>query len=176
MTDRVDIRPYGSDDLWLLERLLADPAQTAFVGGPESPEALRHRHARYLGSDPAQGGLFTVLVDGISPAGWPGYWERVWRDRDIWECGWNVLPEFQRRGVATAAMRLMIADARTKDPHRPLHAFPSVENAASNALCRRLGLRLLGEEEFEYPKGRSMRSNDWCLEAPARGGAGATPG
>jgi RimJ/RimL family protein N-acetyltransferase len=47
-----------------------------------------------------------------------------------------------------------------------MYAFPSVENVASNALCRKLGFTLLGDAEFEYPAGSgiSMRCNDWRLD------------
>ena len=50
-----------------------------------------------------------------------------------------------------------------------MHAFPNVENAPSNAICRKLGFTLLGAQEFEYPKdsGEFMRCNDWVLEALA---------
>jgi RimJ/RimL family protein N-acetyltransferase len=49
-------------------------------------------------------------------------------------------------------------------PHRFLHAFPSVGNAPSNAICRKLGFTLLEECEFEYPPGTFMQCNDWCLD------------
>jgi hypothetical protein len=42
--------------------------------------------------------------------------------------------------------------------------FPSVVNAPSNAICRKLGFTLLGEHEFEYPKGNFMQCNDWRLD------------
>ena len=49
-----------------------------------------------------------------------------------------------------------------------IHAYPSIDNAASNALCRRLGFELLGQERFEYPKGHWMTCNDWSLDLRAR--------
>jgi RimJ/RimL family protein N-acetyltransferase len=57
------------------------------------------------------------------------------------------------------------AARRPGAPHH-LHAFPSVGNASSNALCRRLGFTLLGACDFEYPAGSGtlMRSNDWRLD------------
>ena len=35
--------------------------------------------------------------------------------------------------------------------HRYFHAFPSVDNAPSNAICRKLGFELLGACDFEFP-------------------------
>jgi RimJ/RimL family protein N-acetyltransferase len=79
----------------------------------------------------------------------------------VYESGWNVLPEFQGQGVATAAVRAVLAAARADGRHRWLHAFPSVANAGSNAVCSKTGFALLGETDFEYPPGRFIRSNDW---------------
>jgi RimJ/RimL family protein N-acetyltransferase len=47
-----------------------------------------------------------------------------------------------------------------------MRAFPSVDNGASNAICRKLGFELLGELEFEYPPGhgRVMLTNDWRFD------------
>jgi RimJ/RimL family protein N-acetyltransferase len=53
--------------------------------------------------------------------------------------------------------------ARVTRRQPALHAFPSVHNAPSNAICRKLGFELLGEVEFEYPKGHWAMSNDWRL-------------
>ena len=161
----VALRPWAAGDLWLLERLLGDPEMTRHLGGPESKEAIRARHERFLVADPESHGLFAVTAGPAAEAvGWVGYWESEWRGELVWECGWNVLPEAQGRGVATAAAALMIADARRRGHHRHLHAIQAVGNAASNALCRRLGFELLGEVEVDYPTGVVMRSNDWCLD------------
>ncbi|MFU8891302.1 MAG: GNAT family N-acetyltransferase [Anaerosomatales bacterium] len=161
----VSIRPYGPDDLPLLERLLGDPAMTVHLGGPESPEALTARHQRYLALDRASGAVFTVLVGPERvAAGWVGYWESEWPGEKVWECGWHVLTEHQGRGVATKATALVLDEVRARSTYRYVHAFPSVDNAAFNALCRRLGFELLGEEDVEYPRGSMMRSNNWRLD------------
>ena len=59
---------------------------------------------------------------------------------------------------------LAIDRARADDRYGCLHAFPNVENEASNAMCRKLGFELIEECDFEYPKGSPMRCNDWRLE------------
>ena len=164
----VALRSWAADDLRLLQRLLGDPEMTRHLGGPESPEASRARHERYLVADPEKHGLFAVTSGpGAEAVGWVGYWESEWRGELVWECGWNVLPEAQGRGVATAAAALVIVDARRRGRHRHLHAIQSVDNAASNALCRRLGFELLGEIEVDYPTGVVMRSRDWRLDLGA---------
>jgi RimJ/RimL family protein N-acetyltransferase len=54
--------------------------------------------------------------------------------------------------------------ARAERALRSVHAYPSVDNAPSNAICRKVGFELLGEYEFEYPKGHVMSCNDWRFE------------
>ena len=48
-----------------------------------------------------------------------------------------------------------------------MHAFPTPDNGPSNAVCRKLGFTLLGEVEFEFPKGHFGKSNDWVYELSA---------
>ena len=163
--DQIALRAWSEGDLGLLKRLLGDPALMKDLGGPEMPDAILSRHERYLGSDPTRTGLFAVVLGPERTAvGWVGYWESTWAGEDVWECGWHVLLEYQGRGVATAATALAIAELRKQSIHRYLHAFPSVENAASNALCATLGFMLLGEVEVEYPVGQMMHSNNWRLD------------
>ena len=106
------------------------------------------------------------IVEAASGAavGSVGYWDKDWRDEHVYEVGWMVLPEFQGRGIAIAATELAIELAREDGKHPTMHAFPNVENAASNTICRKLGFTLLGAEEFEYPKGHFMLCNDWQLD------------
>ena len=98
------------------------------------------------------------------PAGWVGYWERTWRDEQVYEIGWSVLPAFQRRGMAGEATNLAVAAARSDRKHRFIYAFPAVANAPSNAICRKAGFTLVEEREFEYPPGTLMQCNVWGLD------------
>ena len=81
-----------------------------------------------------------------------------------------MLPEFQGRGIAGRQPSRRSTQFAPKGKHRYLHAFPSVENAPSNAICRKLGFELLEECDFEFPPGHHMRCNDWRLDL--YGGAG----
>ena len=162
----VRLEPWGEGDLPLLRKILGDPAMTEHLGGPESEEKLVERQARYVHVREAGTGAMFKIVDEATgePAGSVGYWEKDWGGGTVYETGWSVLPEFQGRGIAVAGTRLVIDAARDERRHRYLHAFPSVENAPSNAICRKLGFELMGEYDFEYPKGHWMRCNDWRLE------------
>ena len=163
----VALRPWAADDLRLLQRLLGDPEMTRHLGGPESQAAIRARHERYLVADPEKHGLFAVTSAG----GRGGRLGRLLGVGVARRAGVGVRLEraagAQGRGVATAAAALVIIDARRRGRHRPLHAIQSVDNAASNALCRRLGFELLGEVEVDYPTGVVMRSHDWRLDLGA---------
>jgi len=158
-TDRpiVRIERWGEGDGALLEKLLRNPQMTTHIGGPETAEKLAERQAGYQVPGSRQ---YKILVDG-EDAGWVGYWEREWRGERVYEMGWSVVPRFQGRGVASTATRQLIDIARAERTLRYVHAYPSIENSPSNAICRRLGFELMGDYEFEYPKGHFMRCNDW---------------
>jgi RimJ/RimL family protein N-acetyltransferase len=161
----VNIQPWSDGDLPLLARLLGDMAMTAHLGGPESSAKIRERHERYCrntesGKDPQ----FVIVVGRERvAAGWVGYWEKEWRGQYVWETGWSVLPNFQGQGVATRATTALVERARAERKHRFIHAFPSVDNGPSNAICRKVGFILQEVVEFEYPPGHFMRCNDWRL-------------
>jgi RimJ/RimL family protein N-acetyltransferase len=150
------IERWSAEDLALLQRLNGDPAMMAHVGGPESDEKIADRHERYV-ADPQQ---FRIMRDGVA-VGWVGYWEREWLGAQVYEIGWSALPEHQGRGLAGSATAAALEHAREHGHLEQLHAFPSVDNVASNALCRSVGFELLGPVDFEYPPGRQMRCNDW---------------
>ncbi|NGO10346.1 GNAT family N-acetyltransferase [Streptomyces sp. HC44] len=159
---QVKLEPWAEGDFWLLQRVNS-PEMTAHLGGPETEEKLVSRHQRYVGLE--RGRMYRVtLADTGDTVGSIGYWERVWRDREVWETGWGVLPEFQGRGLAAKAARAVIEAARAAGEHQYLHAFPSVDHSASNAVCRKAGFELLGAVEFEYPKGHWIMSNDWRVD------------
>jgi RimJ/RimL family protein N-acetyltransferase len=161
----VDVRLRAwSESAFDVLRRANTPEMMTYLGGPESEEKLADRQRRYLALDePGAGQMLVVLADG-EPAGVIGYWEHEREGNACYEAGWSVLPEFQGQGIAAAALRLVIADARRTPRHPTLHAFPSIHNGASNALCRKVGMILAGECDFEYPKGNPIRCNDWYLE------------
>jgi RimJ/RimL family protein N-acetyltransferase len=164
----VRIEPWGADDLWLEQKLMGDPAMTTYLGGPESDEKIAARHARFLELPVSgKGQMFKIIDVATGEAiGGVGYWEREQSGETVYEMGWGVLLPFQGRGVARQATRQAIAAARSEGKHRYLYAFPSVENAPSNGICRTLGFTLVEEFEYEYPPGTGtlMRCNDWRLD------------
>lgn len=136
----------------------------AHLGGPETPEQILRRHQRYIRLDEAGVDQMFKIIWDSEDVGSVGYWKKNWRDQLVYEMGWLVLPAFQGQGIGTQAAEAVIEHARREPRFRFMHAFPSVTNAASNAICRKLGFTLVEECQFEYPPGRSMTVNDWRLD------------
>ena len=90
---------------------------TEHLGGPESPDKLRERQGRYERLE--SGDCMFKIVDVVSGVGVGsvGFWTKEWRDEQVYEVGWMVVPEFQGRGVAVAATGQAIELAkRTSEP------------------------------------------------------------
>jgi RimJ/RimL family protein N-acetyltransferase len=159
----IRLEPWSPGNLELLQRLLGDPVMMEHLGGPETPEKIAERQTRYE-EDPRQ--LRIVDVASGEGVGWVGYWDRDWRDMEVYETGWSVVPEFQGRGIASAATRGALDHARKAGERRYVHAFPAADNGPSNAICRKVGFELLEALDFEYPanSGTTMRCNDWRFD------------
>ena len=137
------------------------PEMTKHVGGPETAQAILDRQQRYLH---LTAGEVLIIRLGSEAIGSIGYWEREWDGEAVYETGYAIFPEFGGHGYASAALGLVAQRAAARGTRRWLHAFPHVDHAASNAVCRKAGFELLGEVPFEYPKGTWLPSNDWRLD------------
>jgi RimJ/RimL family protein N-acetyltransferase len=154
----VELQPYGDADLTLTEALEGDPEVMRHLGGPSTSAEIENAHRRRL-ADPW---WFKIVPDPGGPAaGTIGIWETRHGDETIHETGWMILPAFQGRGLASEALALLLDRAAAEPRFTSVHAFPGVDNAPSNALCRRFGFRLLGEESFEF-RGSPLHCNHWA--------------
>jgi RimJ/RimL family protein N-acetyltransferase len=162
----IRIEPWAAGDLPLLKQTMGAPELTVYLGGPENDEKLAERQVKYERlADSGEGRMFKIVDPETGESiGSVGYWDKEWLGESVYEIGWFVIKRAQGRGIATIATRLAIARARGEGKHRFIHAFPSVENPPSNAICRKLGFTLMGEHEFEFPKGHFMHCNDWRLD------------
>ena len=159
---RIELRRWSDDDLAVLRRANT-PAMTTHLGGPESDAQVRERHARYLRlNDSGAACMMRIDVDG-TPAGSIGYWETEHEGVPAFEAGWEVEPEWQGRGVAKEALRrltrLVAADGR----RGLLVAYPGVDNAGSNALCRAAGFAHHGSGTIPW-RGGELTFNTWVLD------------
>ncbi|MCQ8279035.1 GNAT family N-acetyltransferase [Acetobacteraceae bacterium KSS8] len=150
-TERLILRPPERGDLDGWAAFSADPAAMRFLGGPIGrPEAWRSL-TMSAGCWALQGfGMFSVLlretgdwigrVGPIDHVGWPAP-----------EIGYGVLPAYQGRGYAREAVIAAAAFA-----FDTLH-WPSIahvidpENAASIAVARSVGSRLIGPTTLPPP-------------------------
>ncbi len=160
---RMELLAYTDADFALTEALESDPDVMRELGGPTDPAKLPGVHRRRLG-DPW---WFKIALGPDGPGvGTIGVWEREHGGERLHETGWMVLPAHQGRGIASAALRLLLDRVRPEPAIPSVHAFPPVTNAPSNALCRKFGFTLLDEIDFVY-SGRTLRCNHWALDTPA---------
>jgi RimJ/RimL family protein N-acetyltransferase len=154
----IELQTYTDADFPLIEALETDPEAMRHLGGPIDRERLAKVHRTRL-EEP----FWFKVTDGGESVGTIGIWETKHGEETIHEAGWMVLPAHQGRGIATAALAQLIERARAEPTIERVHAFPPVDNAPSNALCRKFGFVLLGEEDFVYA-GRTLHCNDWALD------------
>jgi RimJ/RimL family protein N-acetyltransferase len=161
----VDLEPVTEADEWLTVALETDPAVMEELGGAWTAAEARATHARRLRTVRDMGSWWFKIVrraDG-APVGSLVLWDSDWEGEPASEAGWMVLRNEQRKGYASAGVRLLLervaaAGARWGD----IHASPGAENGPSNAICRKLGFELIGDGEVDYG-GRKLRVNHWVL-------------
>ena len=164
----MELAPYTDDDLWLTRALETDPRVMAELGGPWPDEAIPRIHERRLESIAGGTWWFTLVPEaGGRPVGMLGIFGSEHRGHAISEAGWSVLPEHQSKGYASAGLALLLERAHADGRWGAIHAFPGATNAASNALCRKFGFELVGQETVDYG-GRALRCNHWVLAATER--------
>jgi RimJ/RimL family protein N-acetyltransferase len=143
-----------------------DPEMMANLGGPQSPDDMVRKAARDAAEAEADHAwILMILPDDSDPtavAGTVALWSDTQHAEPFSEIGWMVLPEFQGRGVAKGAVQQVIDRARVDGRWGDVHAFPSIENGPSNAICRSTGFVLLGTQETEFG-GQTFRTNHWVV-------------
>ena len=149
-TEHLILRRWRADDVAPNTAMLSDPDSTRFItsdGEPVVEEFIGWRNAAIMAGHWALPGFGLFVVEDKSsgkfagrvgpwmPRGWPGF-----------EVGWGIAPEFRGRGYAVEAARASIDWAfATFDIDEIIHCIDQ-ENAASQAVARRLGAQ----------KGRAM--------------------
>jgi RimJ/RimL family protein N-acetyltransferase len=162
----MELRDITMDDLPMYERSLTDPDMMAHLGGPLLKEGLSEKLRGIV--DEVEAGTvwyYVIVPDGEAGAGAGTVcvWEHDWNGERINEIGWMVLPEFQGRGLATEAVRSVLRKARSEGRWDVIHAFPSVTNAPSNAICGKTGFSKSGEVDI-HSWGGHLRCNDWRID------------
>ncbi len=157
-------------DVGAYVRMRCDPVMTAELGGPLPREGIEEKVARDVQAAAAGGAWIKMIVCGEAEAvaGSVALWSH---DEDggepIAEIGWMVLPEFQGRGLAKRAVRMLLEAARDDGRWGLVHAFPATTNGPSNGICRSLGFTFTGARDTTFA-GRVLRTNHWVIN-PAIG-------
>ncbi|MEV4441135.1 GNAT family N-acetyltransferase [Streptomyces sp. NPDC049577] len=163
----MQLRDVSPDDADAYVRMRCDPVMMAGLGGPLPREGMAdkvRRDAEQAAADLAW--IKMIVPDPAVPgvvAGTVTLWSHEIDDGSISEIGWMVLPEFQGRGLAKRAVRVLLAQAREQDRWGLVHAFPATDNAASNGICRSVGFRFLSETEVTFA-GRVLGTNHWVID------------
>lgn len=162
----MELRQTTSDDAWLTVALETDERAMARLGGPNTVDQARAAHERKVaGAERGEYWSFVIVPEPDSPGvGTIGLWPSTWADEAISETGWMVLPDHQGRGYASAALGLLLERARADGRWGDIHAFPGVDNAPSNALCRKFGFDEIETVDVDYRE-RILRCNHWVLRA-----------
>jgi len=144
-TARLRLRPRTLDDLDAIVAMDTDPEVRRYLGGPLDPVAHR-----------------TEVRGNIADGTMPDYlrWAIEWKDRPgfLGQCGirpchlpgtteltWRLVRTAWRQGVASEAAATMLAHARAERGVGPVVAFIHPDNAGSQGVARKLGLRPAGE-------------------------------
>jgi RimJ/RimL family protein N-acetyltransferase len=157
---RMRLRGVTRADVDAYTAMRCDPAMMAELGGPQSPDRMPGLVERDVAAMAAgERWIYMILADDDQVAGTVA----LYRHNGVSEIGWMVLPPFQGRGLAKSAAREVLIRAAATDQWGEVHAWTSAANAASNAVCRSLGLRHVGEEKITFG-GKCFLTKHWMSE------------
>jgi RimJ/RimL family protein N-acetyltransferase len=160
------LRPLNLDDLTVYQRVYTDPAMWLELGGVPEQDLPAKLERDVASVEADRHWVLVIVTDDGEEAGTVALWDHEWEGETIDEIGWMVLPEFQGRGLAGAAVAEALRRADQAGRWRVLHAFPAPTNGPSNALRRKHGFELRGKINYTY-RGRSLRVNHWVRDAVA---------
>ncbi len=133
------------------------------LGGAQTEEQIQQAHAKILQAISHGGWCFKIVPELDGPvAGTVLIWKSTWRNEAIHEMGWMILPEFQGHGIASRAVQSLLSRASDQSAFRAVHAFPAVDNLASNRICERCGFSNIEQCHFEY-SGNELLCNHWQI-------------
>jgi RimJ/RimL family protein N-acetyltransferase len=151
-TARLILRPWRGDDIAPNTAMLSDPDTARFITPDRKPvtgELNGWRNAAIMAGhwvlhgfgmfvvEEKSSGQFTGRVGPWFPPTWPGF-----------EVGWGIAKEFRGKGYALEASRAAIDWVFASfEIDQVIHSIDP-ENAASQAVARRLGAEIQGQAEL----------------------------
>ncbi|MEV8374180.1 GNAT family N-acetyltransferase [Kribbella sp. NPDC056861] len=133
----VSLRAITPDDLPTLFENQYDPASAAMAGTPSREEADFYDRRTKVEANPAND-TRAIMVDGEMAGDVVS-----WTDDSGRHIGYRIAQRFWGRGIATAALRLML----TEITDRPIQADLLQTNVGSRRVLEKNGFRLLGPDE-----------------------------
>jgi RimJ/RimL family protein N-acetyltransferase len=148
-TERIDIRPWHHDEADRLFDLLRRIEVVKWLGRTPKPMTQREeavvrieQWAAALAADPPSGAWAAVERSTGIPAGTVLLKPLPDGDGEV-EIGWHFHPDSWGKGLASESARALLARGFA-DGLDEVWAVTHLDNDASVAVCRRVGMRLLG--------------------------------
>jgi RimJ/RimL family protein N-acetyltransferase len=160
------LRNVTVDDLNLYIGMLCDPVVMAELGGPLPAATVREKLERDAASADADEAWVLAIVPDETAGRAVGVifvWDSTIEQTPIVEMGWGLLKEFHGRGYGSEAVHLTLLRAKAENRWGVIHAFPGVDNPASNAVCRKNGFDPIGLIDRTY-NGHIIHTNIWCVD------------
>lgn len=145
LTERLRLVPVGPQNADILWNLLQQPHLREYQDLPDVDLAQFRRTvaARPRRLHAGSWGRFEWLIylEGVrEPVGWASL-RIMERATTTGEVGYSVVREYRGRGIATEALRALVAEALEKLDMRRVRAYCVPENAASRAVLRNAGFQ-----------------------------------
>jgi RimJ/RimL family protein N-acetyltransferase len=159
---RFELREVLPSDEALFLWIYQDPGMMEHLGGPMSVQAAKTRFQKWIDiwkrSD--FGPCVLRLIGGSETVGLVAVFLTEVEGETVFEIGWNVLPKFQRQGIAFEAARAYADFAVQNLGAKVITAFPSDSNIASNRICEKLGMTRIKTISYPYGNG-TLNSVYW---------------
>jgi RimJ/RimL family protein N-acetyltransferase len=149
-SERLGFRRWTTEDLSLAQTLWGDPAVTAWLGGPFSPEAVRARLIHEIRQESEAGVQYwpLFLLENQEPVGCAGLRPAKLKNEPMHELGFHLRPAFWGKGLATEAARAVIEYAFRKLGLLAIFAGHHPSNAPSQHVLDKLGFAYAGDEWY----------------------------
>jgi RimJ/RimL family protein N-acetyltransferase len=148
-TPRLEFRLWSADDWPLATALWGDARITELIGGPLDERRIRERLETELSQQQLYGVQYWALFhkETAAHAGCCGLRPRD-PERQIFELGFRLRPEYWGKGLATEAARAVLKHAFDVIGARGIFAGHHPDNSASKHVLEKLGLRYTHHELY----------------------------
>jgi len=162
----MELQDISLEDLPLWEQMQCDPVMMAELGGPHPREKIPNILKNVLSYvESGRAWAYKIILDEQA-VGSIGIWESDYEGQPINEITWMVLPAYQGRGICSQAVRAVLDKAHMEGRWDVIHAFTGVNNAPSNAVCRKAGFSMLEVCDVDYAD-RILHCNHWRIDVNA---------